>query len=50
MTSKKSERGKGQIIIDPDRAPLVKKIFETYATGNYTLLAILKKNSKVGLT
>ncbi|WP_341749685.1 recombinase family protein [Candidatus Tisiphia endosymbiont of Sialis lutaria] len=50
VTSKKSERGKGQIIIDPDRAPLVKKIFETYATGNYTLLAILKKNSKVGLT
>jgi site-specific DNA recombinase len=49
VTSKELERGKGKIIIDPDRAPLVKKIFETYATGNYTLLAILKKTREWGL-
>src|ERR1039458_3358555 len=30
------------IIIDPEKAPLVRKIFEAYATGNYTLSALRK--------
>ncbi|MCC8400111.1 MAG: recombinase family protein [Rickettsia endosymbiont of Platyusa sonomae] len=46
---KGSERGKGQIIVDPDRAPIVRKIFETYATGNYTLPEMLKKTREWGL-
>ena len=33
----KSERGRGDIIVDDERAPLVVKLFETYATGAHTL-------------
>ena len=43
VPNNKDERGKGSIIIDPVRAPLVKKIFETYATGNHTAPEILEK-------
>ena len=38
------------IIIDPDKAPLVRKIFEAYATGNYTLSALRKMIGDLGLT
>ncbi|WP_342278296.1 MULTISPECIES: recombinase family protein [unclassified Candidatus Tisiphia] len=38
---------KGKIIIDPDRGPLIKKIFETYATGSHTLPEILKNEDYV---
>ncbi|WP_341793313.1 MULTISPECIES: recombinase family protein [unclassified Rickettsia] len=41
---------KGTIVIDLDRSPLIKKIFETYATGNYNLPEILKKTKEWGLT
>ncbi|WP_342268180.1 recombinase family protein [Candidatus Tisiphia endosymbiont of Empis tessellata] len=40
---------KGKIIIDPNRGPLIKKIFETYATGSHTLPEILKKTKEWGL-
>ena len=42
-------RGSGKIIIDETRAPLVKKIFETYATGNHTLPEVLEKTKEWGL-
>lgn len=32
-----NEQGKRIIVIDPTTAPLVKKLFEMYATGNHTL-------------
>ena len=38
------------IIIDPEKAPLVKKAFEAYATGNYTLSALRKIIGDLGLT
>ncbi len=40
---------KGKIIIDPNRGPLIKKIFETYATGSHTLPEMLKKTKEWGL-
>lgn len=43
------DRGKGRIVIDPERAPLIKKLFETYATGAHTLPEILKKAKEWGL-
>ncbi|MFY9589554.1 hypothetical protein [Rickettsia endosymbiont of Halotydeus destructor] len=45
-----SGRGKSTIVVDETRAPLVKKIFEFYATGNYSLIQILKKTKEWGLT
>ncbi|GAB3515849.1 recombinase family protein [Emticicia fontis] len=33
----KDSRGRGDVILDPDRAPLVEKIFKTYAQGCFTL-------------
>ena len=44
-----SKNTKGTIEIDPDRAPLIKKIFEYYATGNFTLPELLKETKKWGL-
>ncbi|MDR0774922.1 MAG: recombinase family protein [Rickettsia sp.] len=43
------DRCKGEIIVDPDRGPLIKRIFETYATGSYTLPEMLKKTKEWGL-
>ena len=48
-SSNSHDRGKGKIVIDKVRAPLIKKLFETYATGNYTLGALLKKTREWGL-
>ncbi len=36
--------------VDPDKAPLIKKAFEAYATGNYTLSGLRKTMSDLGLT
>lgn len=36
-------RGKAEIILDPDRAFLIKRIFEEYSTGLYSLKEIRKK-------
>lgn len=33
----KNEKGRGDVIVDDERAPLVIKLFETYATGAHTL-------------
>lgn len=41
--NKNDGRGKTDIILDPDRAFLVKRIFEEYSTGLYSLKEIRKK-------
>ena len=38
------------IVVDPEKAPFIKKAFETYATGNYTLSALRKSMGELGLT
>lgn len=43
------DRGKSKIVLDPVRATLFKKIFETYATGSHTLAEMLKKTREWGL-
>ena len=43
------ENGKKDIVLDPERAPLVKKIFELYATGNYSITTIWQKITELGL-
>ncbi|KJV50843.1 recombinase family protein [Orientia tsutsugamushi] len=50
MKGAKHDRGKGQIIIDQQLALLVRKIFEEYATGAYTISALVKLTHKWGLT
>jgi len=47
----KSDKKDGHIIhiIDKEKAPLIKKIFELYATGNFSLLTITKKMYELGL-
>ncbi|HJD67117.1 MAG TPA: recombinase family protein [Rickettsia endosymbiont of Bembidion lapponicum] len=45
-----SIKAKSIIIVDESRAVLVKRIFELYATGNYSMLQILKKTKEWGLT
>ena len=37
------ERGKAQIKVDPEAAPHVRKLFELYASGSYSLLTLRKK-------
>ena len=43
-----NEKGKG-IVPHPDLAPLVKKTFEAYATGNFTLREVRDKFNGLGL-
>ncbi len=38
------------IVIDPDKYLLVRKMFELYATGNYTVAEITKEANRIGLT
>ena len=38
------------ITIDPEKAPLIKKTFEAYATGTYTLSGLRKTMGELGLT
>ncbi len=42
-------RNRGDVIIDDIRAPIVRKIFETYATGTHTLSEMRKKAAAWGL-
>ena len=44
------DRGLGKIVVDDDRAALVRRIFEEYATGTYTLGEMAKKTKNWGLT
>lgn len=43
------DKGGGTIEVDPDRAPLVKKLFEEYATGKYSMAEMLRKTKQWGL-
>ncbi len=42
-------KGEKTIIPDPERAPFIKKLFELYATGNYSLLKLRKEAEEMGL-
>ena len=35
-----------KMVLDPERAPLIKKLFQTYATGNFNLKEIMKLAEK----
>jgi site-specific DNA recombinase len=43
-------RGKGTIVIDPDRAHLIKKLFEMYASGHHSVAVLLAETKEWGLT
>jgi DNA invertase Pin-like site-specific DNA recombinase len=44
-----NEQGNKTIVSDPVRAPLIRRLFEMYATGNYSLLALKEEAEKMGL-
>ena len=46
----KDARGRGDVITDPDRALLVRRMFETYATGAHTLAEIRRQTIEWGLS
>lgn len=46
----KGGKRKGKIVVDQERAPLIRKLFEEYATGTYTIPALCKKTKEWGLT
>jgi site-specific DNA recombinase len=43
------EQGEKTIVPDPDRAPFIVKIFELYATGNFSLLKLAQEAERDGL-
>lgn len=45
----KGKDGKSQIIIDKKRAPIIKKLFEEYATGLHSGFSLLQLACKMGL-
>lgn len=47
---KRHGRGKSGVKVDPVRAPLVRQLFEKYATGCYSLSQIVKYAREIGLT
>ncbi len=48
--SKRDGRGKASVIIDKVRAPLVRQLFEKYATGCYSISQLVKFAKEIGLT
>lgn len=44
------EDGTKDVVVDKDRGFLIKKIFELYATGNYSMRLLAKEMAKRGLT
>lgn len=44
-----NERGKADIRIDPVRAPLIKQLFEKYATGCYSISQMVTHAKEIGL-
>lgn len=45
----KDEKGRSDIILDPDAAPLVRRLFEEYATGAFTMPELVTKAKEWGL-
>ena len=43
-----NERGTGRIVVDQERAPIIQKMFQTYATGEYTLSDMVCKAARNG--
>ncbi len=50
LNIKDKETGKSDIIIDKDRAFFIKRVFEDYSTGNYSLSEITRRLKDFGLT
>ena len=48
--NKRNESGKSDIIIDKDRAFIIRRAFVEYSTGNYSLSEITKKLKEYGIT
>ncbi len=46
----RDERGRADVKIDDERAPLVRRVFETYATGSHTLAEMVDLAGEWGLT
>ncbi len=46
----RNNRETQRIDLDPETAPLVKKLFEWYSTGNYSLLQVKNMAHEEGLT
>jgi len=44
-----TENGKKDIVPDPERAHLIQKLFELYATGNYSITTLWQEMTKLGL-
>ena len=49
LHAKDPNTGKSDIVLDPDRAHLVKKLFEIYATGDHSFEAMTQFAKKIGL-
>ncbi len=49
MLERKEGNQKNDIILDPERAHLVRKLFEIYATGDHSYQAMVKVAEKIGL-
>lgn len=45
----KDERRKSTLILDPERAPIIKQIFEEYASGVHSLYSVWKSATEKGL-
>jgi len=45
-----NEEGRRTIVVDPERAPLIKRLFEEYSTGSYSAREMLGKAKEWGLT
>ncbi|WP_342267931.1 recombinase family protein [Candidatus Tisiphia endosymbiont of Empis tessellata] len=45
----RDERGNSIVILDPLRGPIIKKLFEEYATGMYTLRSMVNMAKELGL-
>lgn len=45
----KDQKGRSDIILDPDAAPLVRHLFEEYATGAFTMPELVTKTKEWGL-
>ena len=46
----RDEDKKATVIIDPERAPIIKILFEEYATGLHSLQSLWYKSRELGLT
>ena len=46
----RDEDKKATVIVDKERAPIIKKLFEEYATGSHSLQSIWYKARELGLT